>query len=140
MPTQYIPISESEQQFASLIDRIFTEKDFAKLMETNPTVALQKAGYKLTAAQKRKIKNAQLLPLPDRELVAASGIISKVLTTPAVRVITKGTKPAVSVITKGTQPAVSVAVKTVIAVEPAKEPTLTTTTGGTLKPKRRKRK
>ena len=139
MPTQYIPMSESEQEFAALVDRIFTEKDFARLIETQPVTALEKAGFKLTAAQKRKIKTAKLLPEADLEFLAKAGIVSKVLTTPAVRVITKGTQPAVSVITKGTKPAVSVAVNTVIALEAPSEPTLTVS-GTATKAKRKRRK
>ena|ERR1700688_4074537 len=116
MPVRYIPVSEDEQKFAALVDRVFTDQHFAKSMQETPAAALEKAGYSLTAAQKQTLATAHAAHVT---IPQAEGSLAFPLVRPVVSVITRGTRPVVSVVTKGTQPVVSVAVNTILAVEAA---------------------
>ena len=113
MPTRYIPMSDDEQKFAALVDRVFSDQAFAKTMQSDPANALTQAGFKLTAQQTAALKSHKALVLPD----GGDQFMAFPLTRPVVNIITKGTKPVVRVVTKGTQPAVQVAVNTVVAVQ-----------------------
>ncbi|MEV4260516.1 hypothetical protein [Kribbella sp. NPDC049584] len=119
MPDRYIPVSESEQQFAALLERVLTEPSFAEAMDSDPVQALAEAGYELDDQQVEAIRSSERFEQPE---ALGDDQLAFPLTKPLVRIITKGTKPAVSVITKGTQPAVQVGVRTVIAVEESKLP------------------
>src|SRR5580698_7417588 len=83
-----------QEKFAALIGRVFTDKEFAKAVESNPAEALKSAGYTLTPEQVHNMKQ----PLG-----------SHVDAFP-------WTKPVVSILTKGTQPVVQVAVNTILTV------------------------
>jgi hypothetical protein len=115
MPERFIPLSEDEQKFAEVVDRVFTDQAFAKRMLREPAGALAQAGYQLTTQQKDAIKRAQAIE--DVSLT-----IPKVK--PVVRILTKGTKPVVRVVTKGTSPVVSVVTNTVVAVRESRGPML----------------
>ncbi|MFF0343419.1 hypothetical protein [Kribbella sp. NPDC004875] len=114
MPDRYIPVSESEQQFAMLLERVLTEPSFAEAMDSDPVQALNDAGYDLDGQQVEAIRASRRFEQPE---VLGDDQLAFPLTKPLVSIITKGTKPAVRVVTKGTQPAVSVAVNTVVLVE-----------------------
>jgi hypothetical protein len=120
MPTRYIPMSDDEQKFSALIDRVFTDPAFAKSMQANPAAALTQAGYTLTPAQTEQLKRAAPLQIPE----VGDQFVAFPLTRPLVSVLTKGTRPVVRVITKGTQPAVQVAVNTVVSVQASTAPEL----------------
>ncbi len=121
MPDRYIPMSESEQQFARLLERIFMDEEFARSMDSDPEATLRAAGVELNEAQVAGIREARRFETPEELGDDQLGIP---LTRPAVQILTKGTKPAVRVITKGTQPAVSVAVNTILVVEESNAPEL----------------
>jgi putative modified peptide len=123
MPTRFIPITEDEQQFSKLLERIITDKAFAKEMQSQPAEALQKAGYQLTKQQAQGLKSAKLAPAVSGP--GAEAQLAFPLTRPVVSIITRGTRPVVSVVTKGTQPVVSVAVNTILAVSTAPTTPLT---------------
>jgi hypothetical protein len=113
MPTRFIPLSEDEQKFGKLIDRVFTDEAFAKAMRTDAVSALETAGYHLTPAQAHVVKagGATTVAAADPDVAIAFP-----LTKPLVNIITRGTKPAVRVATKGTQPVVSVAINSVVSI------------------------
>ncbi len=115
MPTRFIPMSDDEQKFAALIDRVFTDQKFAQSMRDDPVHALQSAGYALTAQQKEALKNPKVFTTSGAEDAVALSFVR-----PAVRILTRGTRPVVRVVTKGTQPVVQVVANTVVSVEEAK--------------------
>jgi hypothetical protein len=125
MPDRYIPISEDEQKFGALLERVLTDEKFAQELRERPVVALQQAGYHLTERDKKVIESQRIAE--DTELAQGVTDVTELafpLTKPVVSILTKGTKPVVRVVTKGTQPAVSVAVNTVIAVRESTAPPL----------------
>jgi len=121
MPELYIPISEDEQKFSALVERVFADPKFANSMRDTPAHALEQAGYKLTANQKKTLESQ---PHRFQATAVPEGALAFPLTRPIVNVITRGTRPVVSVVTKGTQPVVSVAVNTILAVSESKAPAL----------------
>jgi hypothetical protein len=123
MPTRFIPVTEDEQQFSKLLEKIISDTSFAKEMQSHPADALKKAGYHLTTQQAQGLKSAKLTPALSGP--AAEAQLAFPLTRPVVSIITRGTRPVVSVVTKGTQPVVSVAVNTVITVATAPTTPLT---------------
>ena len=126
MPTRYIPMSEDEQKFATLVERVFTDQSFANSMQSDPAKALGEAGYQLTEAQKAKLKSQKATEFSEHmsNMMAGAEVPAVSLVRPVVSIITKGTRPAVSVVTKGTQPVVSVAVNTVVKVEESQVPAI----------------
>jgi len=119
MPTKFIPVSEDEQKFGALVERIFNDQAFAKSMQSHPAQALQQAGYHLTPAQSEALAHAKphAVSTNPQELAIP-------LTRPLVSVITKGTRPVVTIVTKGTQPVVSVAINSVVVAAEAAPTTL----------------
>lgn len=117
MPTRYVPMSEDEQKFAALVERVFSDPAFAKAMQTDPAKALAGAGYQLTAAQTAQLKSPKPAEIPGLDLEQLAAAPAASLIRPVVNIITKGTKPVVRVITKGTAPAVNVVTNTTVAVE-----------------------
>ena len=93
-----------EQQFATLIGRIFSDPNFAKAMEQNPEKALQDAGYKLDEHQMKALK-------------AGAGRVANVA--PSDANVAAFVRPVVSVLTKGTQPAVQVVVSSAVVASKA---------------------
>jgi hypothetical protein len=119
MPTRYIPMSDDEQKFAALVERVFSDQSFANSMQSDPAKALAQAGYHLSETQREQLKRQKSNEISEHlnRALAGAEVPAISLVRPVVSIVTKGTRPAVSVVTKGTQPAVSVVVNTVVAVE-----------------------
>lgn len=118
MPTRFIPISEDEQKFSRLVEKILKDRSFARAMQNNPAEALEEAGYELTPSQVRKLRTSGS-ELEAAAVSAGEQAAIPLVVRPVVTIITRGTRPVVSVVTKGTRPVVSVAVQTIIPVSAA---------------------
>jgi hypothetical protein len=95
MPEADGPTSESEQ-LAGLINRIFTDPEFAQAMDSDPEATLQAAGVELNEAQRAGLAQVSRLEVPA-EIGTGQTAIS--WTRPVVSVLTNGTKPLVKVVT-----------------------------------------
>jgi len=103
-------VSDQEQQFGELVQRVFNDPAFAKSMQQHPAEALKQAGYHLTPEQIKAISETKTV---------SGEALNISIVRPVVNIITKGTKPVVTVVTKGTQPVVSVVTGTVVVAKEA---------------------
>ncbi len=103
--------TEKDQQFASLIGRIFSDEKFAAQLESDPQQALTDAGIRLDAHQSAALKRPAAAVNP---VALAADLASD-----PQRAVSAIVKPVVSVLTKGTKPAVNVVVSSaVVATAP----------------------
>jgi hypothetical protein len=116
MAEQTMRLSEDEQKFAGLVERIFTDQNFARAMEANPAEALHQAGFTLTDQQRQQLASgahAEALRHPEAAIPA--------IVRPAVSVLTRGTRPVTTIVTRGTQPVVQVVTGTIVRVQEAEK-------------------
>jgi len=88
----------ADPQFTAIVNRIFSDQNFAKSLEQNPEKALTEAGFKLSAAQAKALQSGAA---EARKIAVDPTVASWV-------------RPVVSVLTKGTQPVVQVVVNSVV--------------------------
>lgn len=109
MPERLIPISESEQQFARLVERVFTDQEFADSVRSDPEAALLRAGFELDESQRAALREARRLEVPGE--LPEDFMAVPLAVAPVIRIASGLTRPA-------TRPGVNVAVD-VVAGTPA---------------------
>ena len=66
MPGHFTAVSEDEQKFGALIERIVTDENFAQALRDKPAQTLEEVGFKLTTGDREALEKARLHPI-ERE-------------------------------------------------------------------------